>query len=79
MPRYYEIEPAFWSAMQIAPDGKKTVTTADFVRELAKVNWLWSLKQANDWIEVNVHTFKDISTQEGEERTFMIFNPNGGL
>lgn len=32
MPRYYEIEPAFWAAMVIAPDGKKTVKTEDFVR-----------------------------------------------
>ncbi|ELE9236198.1 DNA polymerase V [Enterobacter kobei] len=79
MPRYYEIEPAFLAALKVLPDGKKTVTTADFVRELAKMNWEWSLKKANEWIEVNVHTFKDISSQEGEERTFMLFNPNGGL
>ncbi len=79
MPRYSEIEPAFWSAMTIAPDGKKTVTTADFVRELDKVNWYWSLKKANEWIEMSVTTFKDVSTQEGENRTFMLFNPNGGL
>ncbi|HGH1186907.1 TPA: DNA polymerase V, partial [Escherichia coli] len=25
-----------------------------------------------------VTVFKDISTQEGENRTFMLFNPNGG-
>ena len=79
MPRYYEIEPAFFSAIQIAPDGKKTVTTADFVKELAKVNWHWSLKKANQWIESTVTTFRDVSTQEGENRTFMLFNPNGGL
>ena len=79
MPRYYEIEPAFWAAMKIAGDGRKTVTTADFVQELAKVNWRWSLKKANEWIEMSVTTFKDVSTQEGENRTFMLFNPNGGL
>lgn len=79
MPRMYEIEPAFWAAMQIAADGRKTVKTEDFVRELAKVNWNWSLKKANEWIEMSVTTFKDVSTQEGENRTFMLFNPNGGL
>ncbi|EAA7189272.1 DNA polymerase V, partial [Salmonella enterica] len=34
---------------------------------------------ANAWIESSVSTFKDISTVEEEERTFMLFNPNGGL
>jgi len=28
--------------------GRRTVTTADFVKELAAVNWNWSLKQANE-------------------------------
>ncbi|MBB1199593.1 DNA polymerase V [Enterobacteriaceae bacterium 89] len=79
MPRNYEIEPAFFAAVQISSNGKRTVTTADFVRELAKVNWHWSLKKANDWIEMSVTTFKDISTVEGDNRTFMLFNPNGGI
>ena len=78
MPRNYEIEPAFWNAMKIAPSGMRTVTTADFVAELKKVNWYWSPAQANAWIEMSVSTFKDISTQEGDNRTFMLYNPNGG-
>ncbi|MCC4944717.1 DNA polymerase V, partial [Klebsiella pneumoniae] len=24
-------------------------------------------------------TFRDVSTQEGDERTFQLYNPNGGL
>lgn len=79
MPRYYEIETAFWAAIQIGPDGRKTVKTEDFVKELAKVNWNWTPRKANEWIEMTVTTFKDVSTQEGESRTFMLFNPNGGL
>ncbi|WP_458646109.1 hypothetical protein [Citrobacter portucalensis] len=79
MPRYYEIEPAFFAAVQVAANGKRTVTTADFVKALANVNWHWSMKQANEWIEMSVSTFKDVSTQEGENRTFLLFNPNGGL
>lgn len=79
MPRYYEIETAFRSAIVREPSGRRTVTTRDFVRELKKVNWNFSLKDANAWIESSVSTFKDISTVEGEERTFMLFNPNGGL
>lgn len=47
--------------------------------ELSKVNWNWTMKQANEWIEWYVTTFRDVSTQEGENRTFQLFNPNGGL
>jgi hypothetical protein len=79
MPRKYEIEIAFKNAIMHEQSGRRTVTTADFVRELAKVNWFWSQKQANEWIEYYVTTFKDISTQEGQARTFMLFNHNGGL
>lgn len=50
MPRYYEIETAFRRAMKIDAKGRRVVTTADFVKELAAVNWNWSLKQANEWM-----------------------------
>lgn len=76
MPRYYEIEAAFHNAIVFAPDGRRTVTTRDFVRELRAVNWDFSLKDANDWIEASISTFRDISTEEGENRTFILFNPN---
>ncbi|AKL17409.1 hypothetical protein AB180_10410 [Citrobacter freundii] len=54
-------------------------TTQRFVQELSKVNWNWTMKQPNEWIEWYVTTFRDVSTQEGENRTFQLFNPNGGL
>lgn len=79
MPRYYEIEVAFRSAIQIAPNGRRTVTTEAFVQKLEERNWYWTLEEANRWIEASVSTFRDVSTEEGEKRTFMVFNPNGGL
>jgi hypothetical protein len=79
MGRRDDIAWAFRQAVQIDPRGLRTVTTSQFVRELAKYNWDWSLRQANEWIETYVNTFTDISTQEGENRTFKLFNPNGGL
>lgn len=79
MPRLYEIECAFRAAIQFESSGRRTVTTQDFVKQLSAVNWNWSLKQANDWIECYVTTFRDISDREGEARTFVLFNPNGGL
>jgi len=79
MPRKIDIEGAFHTAIKHAPDGLRTVTTEDFVKHLALAKWDWSLKEANDWIESHVSTFKDISPNEGQARTFMLFNPNGGL
>ncbi|MCC3745340.1 DNA polymerase V [Rouxiella badensis] len=76
MAREYEKGGAFDSAIKRSPQGRLTVTTVDFAAELAKRNWHLSLREANQWIENNICTFKDISTQEGEERTFALFNPN---
>lgn len=79
MPRRDDIETAFRQAIQFEPGGRRTVTTGGFIRELARYNWDWTPRQANQWIETYVNTFRDISTNEGEQRTFMLFNPNGGL
>ena len=79
MARRYEIEVAFRHAIKISDKGRRTVTTVDFVTELAKRNWIWELREANQWIEERVTTFHDISTEEGDARTFAIFNPNGGI
>ncbi|EOY4002384.1 TPA: DNA polymerase V [Klebsiella pneumoniae] len=79
MPRRYQIEVACRAAIVIEPNGRRTITTRHFVQELEKVNWHWSAKEANQWIEHYVTTFRDVSTQEGDDRTFQLYNPNGGL
>ncbi|HHS9631318.1 TPA: DNA polymerase V [Raoultella ornithinolytica] len=79
MPRLYEIETACRAAIVIEPNGRRTITTGRFLQELEKVNWHWSPRQANQWIEGYVTTFRDVSTQEGDDRTFQLYNPNGGL
>lgn len=78
MGRRDDIPAAFRASIQIAANGRRTVTTADFVASLAQVNYDWSPKQANEWIEHYQSTFRDVSTEEGERRTFQLFNPNGG-
>ncbi|MFG1172180.1 DNA polymerase V [Erwiniaceae bacterium CAU 1747] len=78
MPRYYEIPIAFKNSIVHEPNGRRIVRTADFVRELAALNHHWSLKEANRWIEHYQSSFKDVSTEEGERRTFQLFNPNNG-
>ncbi|MCU6666290.1 DNA polymerase V [Silvania hatchlandensis] len=79
MPRQNDIEGAFRAAIKHEPSGRRTLATEDFMRHLALANWDWSLKEANEWIESHVSTFKDITTIEGQARTFMLYNPNGGL
>jgi len=79
MSRRYEIPYAFRSSIKIEASGRRTVTTADFVQQLALINHHWSLKEANRWIEHYQHGFKDISTEEGERRTFFLYNPNSGI
>ncbi|WP_338716701.1 DNA polymerase V [Raoultella ornithinolytica] len=79
MPRFYEIEVACRNAIEIQPNGRRILTTRRFLQELERYNWYWSPRQANQWIEGYVTTFRDVSTQEGDDRKFQLFNPNGGL
>ncbi|EFK3611019.1 DNA polymerase V [Escherichia coli] len=80
MARRSDIEHSFRQAIVFGPkNGQRTVTTPGFVKELAKRGWDMTLPEANKWIEIHVCTFKDISSVEGDDRTFMLFNPNGGL
>jgi hypothetical protein len=77
MPRDYEILMAFRQAVKRDALGRYTISTIDFVRELERLNWHYTLRAANKWIEMHTTTFRDVSTREGEERMFQLFNPNG--
>ncbi|MBM3010011.1 DNA polymerase V [Citrobacter freundii] len=79
MPRRSDIETAFRNAIKREPSGRQTVSTVDFVHELAALNWNFTLREANQWIEVHTTTFRDVSPEEGERRIFMLFNYGGGL
>ncbi|SFN30047.1 hypothetical protein SAMN05216516_10540 [Izhakiella capsodis] len=78
MPRRYEIHIAFRDSIKIAANGRRTVATVDFVAALSKYNHEFTLAEANCWIENYQHSFRDISTEEGERRTFRLYNPNNG-
>jgi len=79
MPRDYEIKDAFVNAIRRSPDGGVTVTTQEFVSQLELLNWHMSLHEANQWIKSHTVTFRDVSTQKGEAKTYKQFNPNGGI
>ncbi|MDR7344518.1 hypothetical protein J2X14_002954 [Pantoea alhagi] len=55
-----------------------SLRVCDFVNELARVNWQFTLAEANAWIENNISTFKDVSINESEARTFLMHNSNNG-
>lgn len=78
MPRSYDIDLAWCASIHCEQNGRKTMTTEHFVKELEKFDYHWSHRQANQWIETYVTVFKDISPDEGENRTFQLFIPNGG-
>lgn len=78
MGRRDDIQTAFRNSIKVAQNGRRTVTTADFIKELSAVNHEWTLAEANRWIEHYQHSFRDVSTEEGERRTFHLFNPNNG-
>ncbi|MCS3401390.1 DNA polymerase V [Pantoea sp. B566] len=61
MPRDYEIMIAFRQAMKRDVKGRYTLSTLDFVRELERLNWQYTLRAANEWIETHTTTFRDIS------------------
>lgn len=79
MPRRSDIIPAFYNAIHIEPSGRRIVTTEEFVRQLAAVNFDWTLAQANDWIKSHTHNFRDITPHHGDDRVWFMFNPNGGI
>ncbi|NIG17417.1 DNA polymerase V [Pantoea sp. Al-1710] len=79
MPRDYEIMMAFRQAIKRDAEGRFTISTLDFVAVLKRYKWDYSLRDANNWIETHTTTFRDISPQDGDERVFQVFNPNGGM
>ncbi|WP_337021848.1 DNA polymerase V [Pantoea anthophila] len=79
MPREYEIKDAFRLAIKRDARGRYTISTSDFIKELHQLNWHFTASEANRWIEAHKPDFRDISVSEGQERTFQVFNPNGGM
>ncbi len=53
MPRDYEIMIAFRQAIKRDSQGRYTLSTLDFVRELDRLNWHYTLRAANKWIETH--------------------------
>ncbi|MGK3143562.1 DNA polymerase V subunit [Pantoea sp. C2G6] len=63
---------AFREAMRRDAARRFTVSTRDFVAELQQRNAPHTLRAANNWIEMHISTFSDISTEPGECRLFQL-------
>ncbi len=78
MTRDDEIMIAFRQALKRQASGSFTISTVDFVQQLEHLNWHYTLRAANLWIETHTTTFRDINPSSGEERQFQIFTRESG-
>ena len=67
-----EIWIAFREAIRRDDAGDYSVSTRDFVTALQHHNVPHSLRAANQWIEIHISTFRDISVETGECRLFQV-------
>nr|WP_285112284.1 hypothetical protein [Leclercia adecarboxylata] len=74
MPRQSEINSAFHAAIQLNPKGYRCLRSSDFVRELAKIHWHFTLADANQWIERYQTGFVDKTPDHSENRLWMLRN-----
>lgn len=74
MPRQYEIQAAFVEAIQLNPKGYRYLSTNDFIDKLRDKNWHFSLADANQWIERYQPDFADKTTDDSENRYWILRN-----
>jgi len=74
MPRRYEINTAFNAAIQRHTKGYLRLHTDDFIREPGILNWHFSRKDANEWIERYQNDFADKTPDQSDNRYWMLRN-----
>lgn len=74
MARRNDITGAFTASIRVGSKRGKTVTTADFIHELAKVNHHWTYAQANQWIARYQNCFRDFEHSDSDNKTFSMMN-----
>lgn len=74
MPRLPDIKAAFHAAIQRNPKGYLCLHTDDFIHELGILNWNFSRKDANEWIERYQHDFADKTPDQNDNRYWMLRN-----
>ncbi|EMF5211740.1 hypothetical protein V3738_004274 [Enterobacter roggenkampii] len=74
MPRQHDIHEAFLAAIQQKPKGYLCLNTNKFISELRARNWHFSQADANAWIERYQPDFADKTTNESENRYWILRN-----
>jgi len=74
MPRKYEIRAAFIEAIQLNPKGYRYLRTDSFIAKLREKNWHFTQTDANQWIESYQPDFADKTTDESENRYWILRN-----
>ena len=74
MPKLKDINAAFRDAVRLDAKGHQVLRTEDFIRQLRTVNWHFSEKDANDWIERNQTGFVDKTPDFSDNRLWMLRN-----
>ncbi|MDU6419765.1 MAG: hypothetical protein E6563_04535 [Enterobacter sp.] len=74
MPRTADIKTAFIAAIQLNTKDYKYLRTESFIEKLRKHNWHISLSDANAWIERYQADFADKTTDNSENRYWILRN-----
>ncbi|STU22853.1 Uncharacterised protein [Klebsiella pneumoniae] len=70
----HKIREAFADSVSVNPKGYRYLRTLDFVRKLQERGIHFSGNEANAWIERNQTYFVDKTTDESENRLWMLRN-----
>ncbi|HGY1290581.1 TPA: hypothetical protein ACNUZJ_005394 [Raoultella ornithinolytica] len=70
----HKIREAFADSVSVKPKGYRYLRTLDFVRKLQERGIHFSGNEANAWIERNQTYFVDKTTDESENRLWMLRN-----
>lgn len=74
MPRTADIQTAFHAAMQINPKGYRYLSTERFIEKLREFNWHFTRTDANSWIERYQPDFADKTTDNSDNRYWILRN-----
>ncbi|MGK3190339.1 hypothetical protein [Enterobacter soli] len=74
MPRQSDIHAAFIAAIQLNPKGYRCLNTNDFVNALRARNWHFTQADANEWIGRYQPDFADKTTDNSENKYWILRN-----
>ncbi len=74
MPRTAEIKAAFSKSILLNQKGYRYLYTDQFINNLREVNWHFSRHDANAWIELYQPDFVDKTTNQSENRYWILRN-----